>query len=476
MELNVVQGMVQQQKLVLTPEMQQSLKILQMPLYELQDDIMRELAENPVLEVAASEDGRFDDLYPAGENITDEKRAAVDDADIDGYRLLQDEVKAPDERVCSGIDYTGQVDRLNFVVAKKTLKDYLKEQLLDLNESESVIAICNYIIENIDERGYLSCSIDQLAAELKVSVERVAYALDLVREFQPWGVAARDLKECLIIQLRKKQLYDATLGRMVAECLELIAANKIREIARKLELNLGKVQRYCQIIRSLEPKPARGFDTGNPEYYIVPEAYITKNNDELVIVMNEGPLPRLVINQLYKRIIKQPENEASVSYVKDKINRAMFLIKGIEHRKNTIYNILAQIIELQKDYFKLGEQYLLPMTFADIAGRLGIHESTISRAIKEKYICTPFKTVKLKDLFSTGLHLATTEESISVKLIKKEIRKLIDGEDKTQPFSDQDICNLLKKMEIEISRRTVAKYREEMAIGSSVRRRMFGIR
>jgi RNA polymerase sigma-54 factor len=473
MKVNITQSIVQRQKLALTPGMQQSLKILQMPLYELQHDIMRELSENPLLEVATEEDHQVDDHNPADTNIIDGIRVDVNGEDIGEERLLQAAVKSTADWEYSGIDYAEHDNMINYITAKGTLKDYLLEQVLDLKEPQSIILICNYIIENIDERGYLSCQIEEIATELKVPLQRVKYALDLVQELQPWGVAARNLQECLNIQLRKKQLWNESLGRMVAECLELIANNKLKEISRRLDLSLDKVQHYCQIIRTLEPKPARGFYTGNPEGYIVPEAFIIKSNDELVILMNESMLPKLTVNQLYNNIIKHGENQADFEFVKTKLNSALFLIKGIEQRKMTLYNILVQIVARQKDYFQLGEQYLRPMTIADIAGRLDIHESTVSRAIKEKYICTPFKTVKLKDLFSVGLDFNTTEESISVKLVKKKIQQLIAGENKTEPLSDQDICNILKRMEIVISRRTVAKYREEMAIGSSVKRKVF---
>jgi RNA polymerase sigma-54 factor len=467
MQLNTIQETAQRQKLLLTPEMRQSLKILQMPLSELQHEVMRELDENPLLEVASNEESKIDAHDQKDENVAPKTRA-----DTDEERWLQNIVKNAEDREYSGIDHRESADLFNLVVAKRTLKDYLKEQLLDLNEPESMIAICDYIIENIDERGYLSCPVAELAADLQVPPKRLEYALELVQEFQPWGVAARDLKECLTIQLWKKQLWDEAVGRMVTQCLELIAANKVREIARELELDLGEVRRYCQIIRSLEPKPARGFFTGNPDCYIVPEAYIIKSAGQLVILMNDNILPKLTVNGLYQKIIKQHDDVKNFGYVKAKVNSAMLLIKGIEHRKMTLYNILDQIVALQKDYFCRGEANLKPMSIAEIAGGLNIHESTVSRAIRDKYISTPFKTVKLKDLFSGALGLTATEESISVKLVKKKIQQLIAGENKTKPLSDQDICNILKRLGIVISRRTVAKYREAMAIGSSAKRRM----
>jgi RNA polymerase sigma-54 factor len=381
MQLNTIQETAQRQKLLLTPEMRQSLKILQMPLSELQHEVMRELDENPLLEVASNEESKIDAHDQKDENVAPKTRADTDEADIDEERWLQNIVKNAEDREYSGIDHRESADLFNLVVAKRTLKDYLKEQLLDLNEPESMIAICDYIIENIDERGYLSCPVAELAADLQVPPKRLEYALELVQEFQPWGVAARDLKECLTIQLWKKQLWDEAVGRMVTQCLELIAANKVREIARELELDLGEVRRYCQIIRSLEPKLARGFFTGNPDCYIVPEAYIIKSAGQLVILMNDNILPKLTVNGLYQKIIKQHDDVKNFGYVKAKVNSAMLLIKGIEHRKTTLYNILDQIVALQKDYFCRGEANLKPMSIArkSPAGLISMSQLSVGR-------------------------------------------------------------------------------------------------
>lgn len=459
MELNIVQGMVQQQKFILTTEMRQSLKILQMPLFEVQQHITRELAENPLLEITPLE------------SIPDEQIVTVKDDALS--RVIQAQEILGEELEPFSRDFQERNDPLDFISAKLTLKDYLFEQALDLNEAEPVIAICDYIIESIDERGYLSCKAEEIAAELKVPIDEVNYALALVQEFQPWGVAAGDLKECLKIQLRKKQVRDEHVYLMVEECLELIAENKIKEIAKRLDLEVEKVQEHCRLIKSLEPKPARGFYTGAPENFIIPEAYIIKSGNDLFVLMNESALPRLTINKLYKDIIKKEEDKQALGFVKDKLNKAIFLINEIEHRKRTIYKIIERIIELQKDYFMIGEDCLKPMTYSDIAGSLNLHESTISRAVQDKYICTPFNTIMLKDLFSGGIASGGTGERVSSKLVKKEIRRLIDNEDKIRPLSDQDICDKLKGIQIELSRRTVAKYRNEMGIGSSGRRKVY---
>ena len=390
MNMNLVQGKVQHQKLILTSEMRQSLRILQMPLFELQQDIDRELAENPLLEVVPEE------------NTPDEPAVSGTNAELNYQELIQNLEMADYDRPSVDNDFTDRNDPLNLVTAKNTLKDYLMAQLFDLKEEGPVIAICKYIIENIDERGYLNGTVEEIAVELKIEVDRVSYALELVQDFQPWGIAARDLKECLKIQLRKKQVREEYICRLVEECLELLADNKMKEIAKKLQISVAEVQQACQIIRTLEPKPARGFDTGNPEHYIIPEAYIRKIGDEFYILMNESFLPKLTINQLYKSIIKKPEDAQTVNFVKDKLNSAVLLIKNIEHRNRTLYRILQKIVELQKEYFNMGEHFLKPMSFGDIAVALNLHESTVSRAVRDKYIGTPFHTVKLKDLLPSG--------------------------------------------------------------------------
>jgi RNA polymerase sigma-54 factor len=462
--MKMTQELKQQQKLVLTNEMQQSLKILQMPIFELQENIEKELEDNPLLEI----------IDEGNEETASEDKDNSYEADGVNYnQLIKDNEYTNHESISYDADQNDKIDPLNFIIEKKTLKDYLMEQIIDLREEDKIICICNFIIESIDEKGYLSCSVEEIAKELKLPVEEVNYALNLVQNFQPWGIAARNLKECLTIQLIKRNIEDENLYKLVDEYLELIADNKIKEIAKKLDIDTRRVQEYFNIIKSLEPKPSRGFNTCNLDNYVIPEAYIRKIGDDCYVLMNETNLPRLSINPLYRDLIKSQVSGEALGYVKDKLNSAVYLIKGIEQRKRTIHSILEKIVGLQKEYFNYGEQYLKPMTIADIASILKIHESTISRAIKDKYISTPYKTIKIKDLFTSGIESNSTDESVSANYIKKEIRKLIENEDKSKPLSDQDICNVLRNGKFEISRRTVAKYREEIGISSSSKRKVY---
>jgi RNA polymerase sigma-54 factor len=434
-----------------------------MPIFELQQDVERELEENPLLEIEQGEVENLDKDY------SEEK----DDFDFSKLINHKENINYENANYSNDTNDSEIVDPLNFIIGKVTLRDYLVEQIHDLNEEKRVVRICNYIVESIDERGYLDCEAEAISEKLNVSIKEVENALEIVQGFQPCGIAARDLRECLNIQLRSRNVEDRNIFKIVEDHLELLSENKIKEIAKLLNIDVKKVQEYCDLIRSLEPKPSRGFNTGNLENYAIPEAYIRKIGNDFYILMNGNLLPRLTINKLYKDLMEKKEDNQVLDYIKDKLNSAIFLIKGIENRNRTIYNILEKIVDIQKQYFEMGEQYLKPMTIGQIAEKLNLHESTVSRAIRDKYVGTSYGTKKIKDLFTTGLESNLSENNVSNSLIKKEIKALIDIEDRKKPMSDQDICNILVGKGVEISRRTVAKYREEMGICASSKRKIY---
>lgn len=329
------------------------------------------------------------------------------------------------------------------------------------------------MIENIDSRGYLDIESQVIAEELRIEVSKVDYAVKLVQSMEPVGIGARNLRECLKLQIDRIGVTDVYLYKIIDEYLELLAENKFNIIAKELDIDVKKAQEYGDIIKSLNPKPSCGFYTGEEVKYIVPDAYIKKIDKEYYIVMNDELGPKLTINAVYKEILKNDTDKEAVEYVKEKLNSAVFLIKSIEHRKTTIYRVLEKILELQRDYFDLGKTYLKPMTLKEIANSLEMHESTISRAIRDKFIYTDRGTIKIKDLFTTGISSNISGEDISTNIIKNSIKELIENEDKKSPISDQVICDILNKKDMNISRRTVAKYREEMGIKSSKGRKRF---
>ncbi|WP_040210360.1 RNA polymerase factor sigma-54 [Clostridium polynesiense] len=458
MKLDYSLNLTQDQKLIMTQAMQLSIRLLQMSTFELKEYIDKEFSENPILEaqyVKSEEEQKIQDRINYKEMI---KYLEFDNYGSQNY---------------SSYNEDSDISPFTFISNKKSLKEYLHEQIVDLQNDKYINSICDYLIENIDERGYLPMDIKDICREINVTVAQAEEALSILKSLDPPGIAAKDLKECLKLQLKRKGFYDERIYYIIENHLENLADNKYIVIAREMNIAPQEAQALGDIIKSLEPKPSRGFYTGEDTKYVIPDAYIRNINGEYYIVMNDDVLPKLSVNSMYKEIIKEDKDKEAAEYVKDKLNSAMFLIKGIESRRSTLYKVLEKIIEKQRDYFDRGEDYLKPMTLKDIAQEIDMHESTVSRAIKDKYILTERKTIKIRDLFVTGIQKSMSNEDVATSNIKKKIKELIDEEEKSKPLSDQALCDILNAMQFEISRRTVAKYREELGIKSSSKRKRF---
>lgn len=457
MQLDFKMNLTQQQKLAMTQNMQLSIKILQMSSYDLREYIDKEFEENPILDGDfdfVNEEAKFADKIDFKEMI---KYLEFDSYGSHNYQ-----------------DYNSEddVSPFNFISEKHSLKDFLYDQVNCSIKDKSLKVIVEYMIESLDARGYLDYSLDDICKDLKITKEEGQEALDILQRLEPDGIGARDLKECLEIQLSKKGLLDSNLENIISNFLSNIADNKYSEIARELNITPKEAQDYGDIIKSLEPKPSRGYFTGDEVKFIIPDAFIRNIDGEFLVIMNDGVVPRLTINQLYRNAIIQGKDKDVEGYVKDKVNSAMLLIKSIEQRKGTLLRILEEVVVRQKDYFNKGKNYLKPMTLKEIADTLEMHESTVSRAIKDKYVLTSYGTIKIKDLFCSGIQARSDQsEDVAVYNIKNKIKELIDGEDKKKPLSDQIICDKLNEDNLNISRRTVAKYREEMGIKSSAKRK-----
>jgi RNA polymerase sigma-54 factor len=444
----------QQQRLALTQEMKLSINILAMSVLELREYIDKELEENPLLEESQRD--------------TPDNESEKNIMDYEAFLKYMEFDRYDDGRFERSSDSDSELSPFQFISEQKSLKDFLKEQLMELDRDET-LKICGYMIDSLDHRGYLSVSLEEISRELKVSDEAVEKSLCLLQSFEPDGIGARDLKECLSIQLRKKGIEDEILFQVIYDYLEPLSENKYSIIAKKLSISTRQVQEYGRIIKALNPIPSSGFYTGEELQFIIPEAFIRKIGEEYVIIMNDKVLPSLNVNESYKNIIKAENDKTASEYVKNKINSAIFLIKSIEQRKKTLYKILEKLLEFQLEYFEYGESRLKPMSLKDIAYSLNIHESTVSRAIKDKYISTQRGMVKIKDMFTA--RISAEKDDMSAKSVKVRIKELIGSEDKAKPLSDQDISSMLEQEGTFISRRTVAKYREEMGIGSSNRRK-----
>lgn len=439
----------QEQKLVMTMQMQQSIKILQMSSYELNEYIEKELEENIVLD----KDDSFDrDIIKYKEIIKNL-----------GENNYSDNYFPSNEK--------DEVSPFNLISEKKTLKDYLKEQVTYSSINKNDQLICKYIIDNLDDRGYLEENIiEELMMDLQIDREKAERCLKFVQSLEPIGIGCRTLSECLNIQLSKKGYNDTILKELIDKYLIELSQGKYRLLSEKLKISIKQVQEYEDLIKTLEPKPSRGYFTGEAIGYIFPDVYIKKIDEDFVVITNENLFPNLKVNGIYKDVINQSHDKEAIKYVKEKIESALYLVKSIESRKNTICRVVEEIIKYQKEYFEGKEKNLKPMTIKNIANSLEMHESTISRAVKDKYVVMHTGEIKkIKDFFANYVNVSNNE--ISAEYVKTIIKDTIDKENKLKPLSDEKICNILSEKGIEISRRTIAKYRDEMNIKSSAQRK-----
>ena len=455
MNLDYNLKITQEQKMILTQSMQQSIKLLQMSMHDLREYIDNEYSENPVLEMDESKAENEDYVESKNELVSKE---FIDDIDGDNDRneinYLKDEQASP----------------LNFIEKKKSLKEYLYEQLVEADGDPYEIGIAKYIIESLNSRGYLEISTSEISKELNISKCDIEKSLKIVQSLEPYGIGARNIQECLLIQSLRLNILDNIIENIILYHLEDVAKNRYDLIGKEFNISAREAQRYGDLIKKLEPKPSRGFYTGDEVNYIIPDAEVKNIDGELYIIMNDSVLPRLMVNNTYKSVLNDKSDMETSSYVKEKINKALFLIKAIEQRKNTLYKVLECLINKQKEFFIKGPGYIKPLTLKEVAQEIKFHDSTISRAIKDKYVLTSYGTIKIKDLFP-GTALYKNNENIVPINIKNEITELISIENKNKPLSDQAIANLLKEKNIDISRRTVAKYREQLGIKSSSMRK-----
>lgn len=447
----------QAQKLIMTPELRQAIELLQFTSLELNEYLEDKMEENPLLEMVEAKDNNEDiDEYSKDEI---DWKEVIENYDDISYKPQNEKEKR---------EYTYE----NFVSYSPSLKEHLLFQLRLTLMSEKEIEIGEILVDYIDENGYFKGSTEQIGKELDVEMEVVERILGTIQTFDPLGVGARNLQECLSIQLKYKNIDDPNVYKIVDNYLEDIAQNRLSKISKELEIDLKNVQNICDLIRTLEPKPGRIYSGGNEEVkYIIPDVILREINGEYFILLNDVTAPRLNINKYYRELITKSDNSNISTYLTEKLNSAMWIIKSIEQRRMTIYNVVNSILKFQKDFFAKGEKALKPLTLKEVAEDIDVHESTVSRATNGKYIQTPQGLFELKYFFSSGV--SSNKGDISATSIKAIMKDLIEKEDKRKPLSDQKIANILKEKGISISRRTVAKYRDELDIPSSTLRRRY---
>lgn len=452
----------QQQKLLMTPELRQAIAILQMSTLELGEYIQKELEENPFLDEKEPEE--------APEQETQE-------AEADANNTLEQWMEFHHDRDSGYMPQEKEEEKSfeNFVTRRPSLVEHLEFQLRMVSRGELDLRIGEYLIGSIDNNGYLAVDLDEVAAQMGVSEARVAEVLQMIHSFHPHGVGARDLSECLMLQLCHYGKNDPVIEQIVNNHLEDIARGRLNRIAQALNLSILQVQEICDLIRTLDPKPGLQYSNGEQVKYIMPDAFVEKVDGEYVVVVNDFQFPRLSINRVYERILRQPESftQEARKYLEEKMGSAMWLIRSIEQRRMTLYKVARCIVDIQKDFLDNGIEFLKPLTLREVADIVEVHESTVSRATTNKYIQTPQGLFELKYFFSTGVQCSRGEEKISARSIKKKIEDIVAQEDPTHPLSDEVIAQNLQEQGICISRRTVAKYRNELGIASTMTRRRY---
>lgn len=454
------QGLFQSQSLkqVIGPQMQQSLQILQAPALELQQIIQQELAVNPVLEVDAPEvsleDTRIED---PDSDITALSKL---DEEWREYYAQQRSQTAPrtaedDERHRSLMDS---------IVAQTTLQEHLLSQLnlADIRDPK-LRENCEFIIGNIDDDGFLHTKLDELSLAHGIPIDDLDQARRIVQGFEPVGVGAQDLRESLLIQLERSGRRASLAHRIVDHHLDDLAHRRYTLLAKKLAAPPEQVAAAVEVIAALDPRPAQGFaQTNNP--YVTPDIQIERQNGRFVPVMNERDLPHLRISNAYKDLLGKEDtaNEAR-SYIREKIRGAKFLIRSIAQRQQTIYRIAQEIVTHQHEFFERGPSHLKPLNMATVAEAVGVHETTVSRAIAGKYMRTPHGVFDLKYFFTSGVK-SESGDDVSNTAVKNSMSELLKTEPAHKPYSDEQLVKLLNERGIKVARRTVAKYREAMGV------------
>jgi RNA polymerase sigma-54 factor len=483
MAIEMRQQMKLSQQLVMTPQLQQAIKLLQLSRIELQDVVRQELEENPVLDeapeieenreaeqlellekeaVPQAETGEFKEVQAGEDTLAD-----MDwDNYIEGYNFSAGEQYRDDDDDRSSYE--------NILTKKGTLSDHLMWQLNMTRLTEPEIRVGEEIIGNIDEDGYFRASLADISTVVRVDEAFVETVLTKIQEFDPLGVAARDLRESLLIQVRHLGMAGSLVESILLKHLKDLELRKYKPIARAEGVDVDDILMAAKIIAGLDPKPGRIFSQEDVQY-ISADIFVYKLGEDYVVVLNEDGLPNLRINPDYAGEGKSRSllDSKAEEYISDKMRSAVWLIKSIQQRQRTIYKVAKSLVKYQRDFLDRGIEYLKPLVLRDIAEDIGMHESTISRVTTNKYMQTPQGLFELKYFFNSGISV-TGGDSIASESVKSKIKEIVENEDPRKPHSDQRLAELLAKENIEIARRTVTKYREMLRIGSSSeRKRMF---
>jgi RNA polymerase sigma-54 factor len=494
------------QSLVLAPQLQQSLALLQAPTLELKALVEHELEQNPVLEEVASTDPELREKSPEDSADEGEPPASQDAAPEAGEDTAFEAAEAADEKTTPepADDFQAEFDKLvqmdqewrdhfsqanmpirqstedeekrqfmfDSLTAETSLAEFLMEQAREIDLADDKRAIAELIIGNIDDYGYLKATPEEISTANSLPVERVSEILKVIQSFDPPGVGASDLRECLLLQLERAGRQESLEYRIIHDFMDALGKRRIPEIARGTGRAIEEVQESLGKIARLEPRPGRAFLPDNDQY-VLPEVFVQKSGDDFTVTTNDEQIPHLRISNVYKDLMSSGENNAEVkNYIREKIRAGKFLIKSLHQRQQTILNIAKEIVKRQREFMEYGVAQLKPMTMAQIADVVGVHETTVSRAVSGKYMQTPQGVFEMKYFFTAGLQTANGD-GVSNASVKDMIAEIFKIEDASHPLSDQEVVKMLSEKGITIARRTVAKYRDELSILPSNLRKVY---
>ncbi len=476
MALELRQQLKLAQKLVMTPQLRQAIKLLQLNRLELTDALHAELEQNPTLEEVAPDTEKFD--TPDSRNNEEVKDSSESPESILTGQVVADNPANMAE--VNWADYTNTFDtdlsfsretppadaptQFDFISSKPGLNAHLMWQLTHIELDEKEFEIADFIIGNLDGHGYLKIDVDDICQECKCDIESAKAILDVVQNIDPPGIAARDIRECLLLQLDRNGLWLSLAYQIVRDHMNLLEVRNYKKIAKQTGATVRKVMKAIEVITDLTPYPGNEFSNEQVKY-VVPDVYVHKVDDEYIIQLNNDGLPKLELSKDYIEMIKQKNalNTESRGYLREQLRSADWFIKSIQQRQRTIYKVMKSLLKFQRGFFEFGPGYLKPLILRDVAEDISMHESTVSRVTSNKYAHTPQGIYELKYFFSTAV--ATTDgDVVAAESIRNRIRQLIGGEDPVKPLSDNKISGLLEQENIKVARRTVAKYRDQLKI------------
>lgn len=444
MKINYELNLKQEQKLIMTPELRQAIELLQLNTIELREYLDQELEENPLLELESK-----DEEIDWAEYFKSQRPVSTE------YNRDNEEIENTFENILS--EPTSKLEEISF-------------QINTQGETEEEIKIANTLIRCLDENGYLPFELEDLVKASDYNLEEIKSGLKLLQNIEPKGIGAKNLKETLLLQIEEDYDYYEEAKEIIENHMEDIAFMRIGKISKALNTKIGIVNGIINYIKNLNPRPGKGLISNMEDVeYVLPDAEIKEVDGEFKVFLREESSPRLRINNQYKDLITKGEDKKAAEYVNERMKRAVWVIRSIEQRKETIRNILESIVKYQEEFFRHGKFHLKPLVMKEVADDIKMHESTVSRASTDKYVQTPYGVFKIKYFFTTGL--SSSDGEVSRDSIQILIQDMVDSEDKTKPLSDQKISNKLFESGIKISRRTVAKYRDELGILSSNLRR-----